>query len=292
MAFLLNGHSIPGIIYGTTLKTPGLLDSALRVGFRAFDSAGTRKFHREDIDGSDFRSVIGDHDTKLSRDDILIQTKFCPAGSGQADPVPFDSSDSLGTQVLKSMKRSLEDLQIDVVDVYFMHRPMYDIEETLAVWRMMEHLVSRGVVRYLGVCNVDYPTLSTIFERATIKPAFVQNRFKRSNGYDRRVKKFCTENRISYQVFGVLSAQNADLLSLPVVKEMARKEDISVQQALRLLVLASGKTSGLEMCLLTHTAKMEHMKNSLFLAARSGEVDGETIVAFDRALTVLVEGGY
>lgn len=79
------------------------------------------------------------------RDDVLVFTKLAPkpAGSG------FD-----GSGVRRGAQQSLGRLKRDVIDLYQLHWPAFDvaIEET---WEAMAALVDDGLVRHIGVSNFD-----------------------------------------------------------------------------------------------------------------------------------------
>lgn len=277
MPTLLNGSGIPKLIYGTTPKAGArgsgdLLFQALVSGFRAFDTAATRKYHREDIDGRQLNRALlnSSHDgrtSSITRDAVLIQTKFTPSHE-HIDPKPFHDDDDLFTKVLKSLERSLDDLGVDVIDVYTMHCPLETFSDTMTVWTALEIAVRVGKVRYIGICNVDEPTLCRLHKAAEIKPAFVQNRYKRDNGFDTDVRKFCAENKIVYETFGVLGSRNSDLLQLAPVKLLAEQCACSLEEALLQIVSMSGDVEGLEICILTGTSRLEQMKRNIELVAK------------------------
>jgi len=270
MPTLLNGSGIPKLIYGTTWKgSDDLLFQALVSGFCAFDTASTRKYHREDIDGQQLhRALLNSSNdgrtSAITRDAVLIQTKFTPSHE-HIDPKPFHDDDDLFTMVLKSLERSLDDLGVDIIDVYMLHGP---IPKIMTVWTALEIAVRVGKVRYLGICNVDEPTLCRLHKAAEIKPAFVQNRYKRDNGFDINVRKFCAENRIVYETFGVLGPRNSDLLQLAPVKLLAEQCGCSLEEALLQIVSTSGAVEGLEICILTGTTRLEQMRRDIELVAK------------------------
>jgi diketogulonate reductase-like aldo/keto reductase len=89
-----------------------------------------------------------------------------------------------------SVRRSLRDLRLDVLDAVFVHWPFpnhhapfadaadrdaharpYLHEEYMALWHALEELVDEGVVRHLGTSNVTIPKLSAILADARIAPA-------------------------------------------------------------------------------------------------------------------------
>lgn len=88
------------------------------------------------------------------RDEVTLATKFgilrIEAG---ATGTPMTTSGS-AAYVKKSCEATLSRLGVEVVDLYYLHRPPQDveIEETIGA---MSELVAEGKVRHLGVSEVD-----------------------------------------------------------------------------------------------------------------------------------------
>jgi aryl-alcohol dehydrogenase-like predicted oxidoreductase len=83
----------------------------------------------------------------VKRSDVVIATKvFGEMGKG-----PNDRGASRG-HIMDGIKRSLERLQLDYVDLYQIHGndPITPVEETV---RALDDLVREGLVRYVGVSN-------------------------------------------------------------------------------------------------------------------------------------------
>jgi diketogulonate reductase-like aldo/keto reductase len=74
------------------------------------------------------------------------------------------------------------------------------------VWREMEAIQREGKTKYLGVSNVSLDQLNILYEGASIKPTFVQNRCFAQLGWDMHIRDFCTNNNILYQGFSLLTA--------------------------------------------------------------------------------------
>ncbi len=86
-------------------------------------------------------------DIGVKRSDIVIATKsFGRVGKG-----PNDLGASRG-HIMDAIERSLERLQTDHIDLYQIHAndSVTPVEETMAA---LDNLVSRGMVRYVGVSN-------------------------------------------------------------------------------------------------------------------------------------------
>lgn len=260
-------QSLPAFIYGTAWKkdaTADLVYLALHAGIRAIDTANQPKHYQEQLVGSGIRKAL--QEGMVKRADIYVQTKFTSVSGQDPDNLPYDPKDPLSKQVRDSVESSLQHLRTsgdrfdDVdgsyIDTVVLHSPMPTIAETMEVWETLERFVP-GKIRNLGVSNCNLFTLMNIFERATIKPAVVQNRFYPQTKFDIGLRKFCLEKAIIYQSFWTLTA-NPKLVWSAEVGVLANQLGISTQAALYCLVL------GLEnIVVLNGTKRHERMRADL-----------------------------
>ncbi len=113
----------------------------------------------------------------LKRDELWITSKVWNNMHGKG-------------QVIESCKRSLNDLQLDYLDLYLVHWPFpnhhppgvfvdsrdphalpYIHENYMETWRQMEQLVEMGLVRNIGTSNMTIPKLELLLRDARISPA-------------------------------------------------------------------------------------------------------------------------
>jgi diketogulonate reductase-like aldo/keto reductase len=251
--------SIPDFLYGTAWKeerTPALVELALRTGFRAIDTANQRRHYFEEGVGQGlaaaYRAGI------VTRADLFLQTKFTYQ-RGQDHRLPYDPAASLSIQVAQSMASSLEHLGTDHVDSYLLHGPSsgYDwTDDDAEVWEGMRRERDAGRTRLLGVSNVSLTHLEQMAAIHTEAPAFVQNRCYARLGWDREVRRFCSERKIVYQGFSLLTA-NAEVLRSPLVADLAVLANATPAQ----IIFAFARAVG--MLPLTGTSNPEHMKQDL-----------------------------
>ncbi|XP_066595272.1 aldo-keto reductase family 1 member C18-like [Prorops nasuta] len=172
---LSNGFSMPGIGYGTYLATDNNCEEAVKnaidVGYRHIDTASF--YENEKEIGNALRSKIKNGD--VTREELFITTKLWNNCHKQERVVP-------------SLKKSLEDLGLDYVDLYLIHWPFAfkdgdDVMPTddkgntilsdtdyLETWKGMEECVELGLTRSIGISNFNSQQISRLVNAANIKP--------------------------------------------------------------------------------------------------------------------------
>ena len=174
---LYTGVKMPGIGMGTfgsdrftAEEVANAVKGAAEVGFRLFDCASV--YGNEHLIGEVFKEIM---ETGIKREELFITSK-----------VWNDKHDD----VIESCKKTLKDLQLDYLDVYFVHWPFpnfhgkgvsidsrdpnakpYIHENYMKTWRQMEQLVEMGLVKHIGTSNMTIPKLKLVLRDAKIKPA-------------------------------------------------------------------------------------------------------------------------
>jgi diketogulonate reductase-like aldo/keto reductase len=245
--------------YGTAWKenrTPALVELALRMGFRAIDTANQRRHYFEAGVGEGLAAAYGSG--IVTRDDVFLQTKFTYQ-RGQDHRLPYDPAATLSVQVAQSMASSLEHLATDYVDSYVLHGPASNSDWSGAdaeVWEAMRQERDAGRTRLLGVSNVSAEHLLQMEASRAELPAFVQNRCYAHFGWDRDVRQFCREHRIAYQGFSLLTA-NQEVLNHPLIASIAASAGATPAQ----VIFRTANNMGI--LPLTGTSSPEHMKQDL-----------------------------
>lgn len=250
---------VPDFLYGTAWKedrTPALTELALRSGFRGIDTANQPRHYFEAGVGQGLAAAYRSEVVK--RADLFLQTKFTYR-YGQDHRLPYDSEASLSVQVAQSLASSLEHLGTDYLDSYLLHGPAsaYGWNETDAeVWEAMCKERDAGRTRFLGVSNVSLQHLEQMTATHAESPAFVQNRCFARLGWDREVRLFCRERKITYQGFSLLTA-NVTVVHHPLIAGFAAGLNATPAQ----VVFSFARIVG--MLPLTGTSNSEHMKQDL-----------------------------
>jgi diketogulonate reductase-like aldo/keto reductase len=265
--------SIPDFLYGTAWKedrTAALVELALRVGFRAIDTANQRRHYFEAGVGQGLASAY--RAGLVTRDDLFLQTKFTYQRA-QDHRLPYDPAAALSVQVEQSMASSLDHLGTDHLDSYVLHGPSSNYDWTDAdaeVWEAMRKERDAGRTRVLGVSNVAVEHLRQMEASRAELPAFVQNRCYARLGWDRDVRQFCRDHKIIYQGFSLLTA-NQEVLNHPLIASIAANAGANPAQ----IIFRFAKSIGI--LPLTGTSNAEHMKQDL--ASRELKLQPETLEA-------------
>ncbi|HEV8308638.1 MAG TPA: aldo/keto reductase, partial [Methylomirabilota bacterium] len=229
---------------------------ALRMGFRGIDTANQRRHYFEAGVGQGLAAAYAAG--VVTRADLFLQTKFTYQG-GQDHRLPYDPAADLSTQVAQSMQSSLEHLGADHVDSYVLHGPASGYgwtDDDARVWAAMVKERDAGRTRLLGVSNVSLRHLEQMAATGAEAPAFVQNRCFARLGWDRDVRSFCTDRKIVYQGFSLLTA-NPEVLRHRLVAGIAARGRATPAQVVFRFAHAVG------MLPLTGTSSAEHMKQDL-----------------------------
>lgn len=242
------------MIYGTAWKSEStfqLTSQAIKAGFRAFDTAAQPVHYHE--------AGVGEALAKsgLNRSEYFIQTKFTPPSSQdlkKVDSIPYDLSAPIKEQVRTSITNSLQNLKTDYLDAVFLHSPLNNFEDMMALNEVLGEFHSVGTIREFGLSNIYSPELlAVLHDEFAFKPTIVQNRFCKLSGFDIKVRAMCGRLGMSYQSFWTLTG-NETLVKGKLLQEIAHRMECTPEQAWFAFVRRhgiiplSGTTSYVHMC--------------------------------------------
>lgn len=180
---LFSGEEIPCMGMGTFGSDRNAPDEvaqavagAIRFGYRLFDCASV--YGNEADIGKVFKEAMDEG--IVAREELFITSKVWNNMHGRGD-------------VLLSVAQTLKDLQLDVLDVYFVHWPFpnyhapgcdgdsrnpdakpFFVDAYMNTWRQMERLVDSGLVRYIGMSNMTTSKLTAVLPLCRIQPALIE----------------------------------------------------------------------------------------------------------------------
>ena len=249
--------AMPALLYGTAWKkerTAELVELAVSLGFRGVDTACQPKHYDEPGVGAGIAACLG---RGLTRDALYLQTKFTSLSGQDPARLPYPREAPLDTQIQRSCEASLANLRTSYLDCLVLHSPLSTLARTLEAWSTFEKLVQRGVVVSIGISNCySLDQLTALYERASVKPRVLQNRFYAKTGYDAALRAFCATHDIRYQSFWTLTA-NPHVLKERSLRSIAARHRVTPEQTFFRGLIHAGITP------LTGTCSREHMQQDL-----------------------------
>ena len=205
---LSNGVKIPSIGFGTYKsgddeETAKIIKNALNLGYKMIDTAS---FYNNEVGIGN-----GIKESGIDRKDIFIVTKLWNDDHG------YDNT-------IEAFNKSLNNLQVDYIDLYLIHWPNKLIAET---WRAFEHLYETGKVKAIGVCNFKVEHLEELKKTAKIMPMVNQveiHPFSTKNN----IINYCKDNNIKVVAWSPIS--RGRVLSNDLMIDLSQKYKKSIVQ--------------------------------------------------------------
>ena len=200
---LNDGNKIPAIGFGTFQIPPDgstyeAVKTALSLGIRHIDTA-VAYFNEQEV-GQAVK------DSGIPREEIWITCKMWLQDFAYED-------------AKKSIDTSLKRLGTDYMDLYLIHQPYGKVDEA---WRAMEEAKKAGKIRSIGVSNMTPKIWNSFVPGFDTMPSVNQVEF---NPYcqQKELRKILAENDVKLEAWAPLGQGRADLLTNPVITEIAEK---------------------------------------------------------------------
>jgi diketogulonate reductase-like aldo/keto reductase len=229
---------MPAPGFGTLISDPVITISAtrdaLKAGYRHLDCA--ERYRNEREVGEALQAGLAAEG--IGREDIFVATKLW-------------NTNHRPERVEPAFDASLERLQLDYLDLYFIHTPfafqpgdeqdprdengnvVYDRSVTLVdTWKAMEALVDRGRCRAIGLSDITLNELLPLYEAARIKPAVIQ---VEAHPYlpETELLEFCKAKEIAFLAFAPLGhGIRPGPLVDPVITQIAARSGKTPAQVL------------------------------------------------------------
>ncbi|CAM3073123.1 aldo/keto reductase [Paenibacillus sp. FSL F4-0087] len=178
---------------------------AIMAGYRLIDTAASY-LNEEAVGRAIKRSGV-------PREELFITTKLWVQDTGYEN-------------TKKAFQKSLERLQLDVLDLYLIHQPFGDVYGS---WRAMEELYREGKVRAIGVSNFQMDRLIDLIIHNEVVPAVNQ---VETHPFNQQIESaaFMKENNVQIQSWAPFAEGRNDLFQNDVLLSIAKKVNKSVAQ--------------------------------------------------------------
>ncbi len=221
---------------------PALVQEAMRVGYRHLDCACD--YGNEPQVGEGIAAAL--RDKLVRRDELWVTSKLW---NTYHEP----------QHVRAACERSLRDLKLDYLDLYLVHFPialayvpfdvryppewfhdpkaakpaMKPIQVPYAdTWGAMEELQRAGLVKRIGVCNLNISALRDVLSYATIRPAVHQIEL---HPYltQSRMLRYCAQEKIAVTAFSPLGSPSYESIGMARPDENVLKDPVVTALAAR-----------------------------------------------------------
>lgn len=154
---LNNGVIMPTVGFGTWPlmgeECTQAVSNALESGYLLIDTAA--KYENEVAVGKGIKQ------TKIARETLFITSKLRGSEHG------YDKT-------IKAFYKTLNDLQVDYLDLYLIHWPLPSKGLYVETWKALVTLYNKGLIRAIGTSNFKIAHLSRIIDETGVIPAVDQ----------------------------------------------------------------------------------------------------------------------
>lgn len=250
---LNDNRKIPALGLGTWKSRPDevylAVKEAISIGYRHIDCAPA--YENENEVGRAVAEAL--QEGTVNRDELWLTSKLW---NNAHEP----------HQVRPALEKTLQDLQVEYLDLYLIHWPVAFSSEVFfprsaadyipldqlpisVTWEALEECVNQGLVKHIGVCNFSTTRLETLNQTASIKP--VMNQIELHPYLQQpAMLEYCRKNDVLLTAYSPLGSgdrparlKKSDepiLLHDPVITGIARKHGVGAGEILIAWALARG----------------------------------------------------
>lgn len=199
---LCNGVEMPWLGLGVHKSKEGsevenAVLAAIETGYRSIDTATL--YANEKGVGNAIKT------SGIAREEMFITTKIWNTDQG------YEST-------FKAVDKSLDNLQIDYLDLYLIHWPTG--QKTIETWNAMEELYAKGKIRAIGVSNFLIQHLEPLLANVSIKPMVNQYEFHPMLTQP-ALREYCLKQGIQPEAWRPIMKGHAS--EIPLLMEIAAK---------------------------------------------------------------------
>lgn len=207
---LNDGLIIPQIGIGTYKVTnqrdiDKLVNTAFDNNYSMLDTASY--YNNEKLIGNTFKN------SPILKNHFKVSTKIWPVNYN-ADGAKY------------SIERSLTDMNLDIIDIMFLHWPS---EGFLESWKVLENYYEQGLIKSIAICNFNQEHIEKLLLNANIKPSINQVEL---HPYliQKELRDYCNKMDIKIQAWSPLGRGDEKLFNEKVILTLAEKYNKSTAQ--------------------------------------------------------------
>ena len=189
-------------------QAPRLIQTALELGYRSFDTAA--------IYGNESGTGQGLARSGIPREEFFVTTKLWNDRHGHSS-------------AKEAFQESLGRLGLDYVDLYLIHWPVPKVDRYVKAWEALIQLRDEGRARSIGVCNFNIPHLQRLLDETGVLP--VVNQIELHPRFQQHtLRRFHQEHGILTEAWSPLG--QGRLWEDPVLRGIAAQHGRSVAQVI------------------------------------------------------------
>lgn len=209
---LNDGTHIPAVGFGVFLipndgETYEAVRNALKAGYRHIDTAAAY------MNESDVGKAV--RDSGIPREEIFITSKLWIQDYG------YEAA-------TKAIQTSLNNLNVDYIDLYLLHQPYSDV---LGAWKALEEAKSKGLIKSIGISNMTPKFYNEFVPQFATKPSVNQVEF---NPYfqQKALRDAMKADGVTIEAWAPLGQGSEALLKEDVLVQLAEKYNKNVGQVI------------------------------------------------------------
>ena len=207
---LNNGVEMPILGFGVYQVTDAeecerSVYDAIAAGYRSIDTAAA--YGNEEAVGKAIKR------SGVPREELFITTKLWIQDAGYEN-------------TKRAFEKSLNNLQLDYLDLYLIHQPIGDVYGS---WRAMEELYREGKIKAIGVSNFQPDRLMDLMLHNEVAPAVNQIE---THPFCQQIEtaKFLKENNVQIESWGPFAEGRNNIFKNELLISIAKKYEKSVAQ--------------------------------------------------------------
>ena len=203
---LNDGTTLPQIGFGTYhIMDAESICRAIDMGYKLVDTAWVYENER----------IVGEGLDASHKKDVLVATKVWPNYYGK-------------DLTRRSVERSLKDLKVDQLDIVYTHWPTEDIVEA---WKALEAMQAEGIIKTLGVSNMNQEQLERFVQDVDVMPALNQIEVH-PLWPELELVDYLQSKDIQVVAYSPLARMNEELLADPKLKAIMQRTGKTAAQVI------------------------------------------------------------